>query len=147
MHSRKRGRSDSTKPQADKPPEWTPLSREDVEELVVKLSKEGIKPSRIGLILRDQYGVGDVKLVCGKKLTKILEEKGIQSKLPEDLHNLVEKAIKLRDHLGKHSKDRHNRRSLHLIESKIRRLGKYYRRSGRLTRDWRYDPEKASILV
>jgi small subunit ribosomal protein S15 len=99
------------------------------------------------LILRDQYGILDVRLVCGRKLTKILEENGLGMELPEDLYNLIVKAVNLREHLEKHKKDKHNTRGLYLVESKIKRLGKYYKKSGRLPKDWRYDPEKAKILV
>jgi len=147
MHSRKGGESGSTKPEHKKKPDWVSLEKKEVEDIITRLAKEGKKPSEIGLILRDQYGVPDVKLVCDKKLTKVLEEKDLGLDVPEDLHNLIEKAVNLREHLDRHPKDKHNKRALQLIESKIRRLGKYYRREGELEGDWRYDPEKAKILV
>lgn len=147
MHARTRGASGSTKPEHKKTPEWVSLGKDDVEELIVKLSREGNRPSKIGLILRDQYGVPDVKLVCGKKVTKILEDNDMAMKIPEDIYNLISRAVSLREHLEKHSKDKHNTRGLRLIESKIRRLGKYHVKAGNLPKGWRYDPEKAKILM
>ena len=57
-------------------PEWTEYSNEEIEELVLKLRKEGKSTSVIGVILRDQYGIPDVKTVTGDKITAILEKHG-----------------------------------------------------------------------
>ncbi|WP_297476078.1 30S ribosomal protein S15, partial [Thermococcus sp.] len=81
------------------------------------------------------------------KITKILEENGLAPDIPEDLMALIRKAVKLRKHLEMHPKDKHSRRGLQLTESKIRRLVKYYRRTGKLPAKWRYDPEQAKLLV
>jgi small subunit ribosomal protein S15 len=99
------------------------------------------------LILRDIYGVPDVKAVTGKKLSKILAENKLASEIPEDLQNLIKKAVNLRKHLEKNKRDKHNTRGLQLIESKIRRLSKHYKASGKLPGDWRYEPEKAKLLI
>jgi small subunit ribosomal protein S15 len=147
MHARKRGKSRSKKPNRVKTPEWVAYTSDEVKEIIVKLAREGNPPSRIGLILRDQYGIPDVKLITNRKITRILQENKLSHELPEDLRNLIKKALKMREHIGKHTKDRHNKRGLHLIESKIRRLSKYYRKNGRLPDDWRYDPEAARLLV
>jgi len=80
-------------------------------------------------------------------LKEILEEEGITIKYPEDLLNLMKKAVNLRKHLEEHRKDLHNRRGLTLIESKIRRLVKYYKRVGKLPKDWKYDPKAAELIV
>jgi small subunit ribosomal protein S15 len=147
MHSRKGGKSKSVKPDREGVPEWVSYSKQEVEELILKLSKEGNNPSRIGLLLRDQYGIPDVRPIMGMKLTHVLENNNMGLKLPEDLQSIINKSVALRSHLEKHKKDTHNRRSMNLMESKIRRLGKYYIRSGKLPKDWRYDPEQARLLV
>jgi small subunit ribosomal protein S15 len=147
MHSRKGGKSKSVKPDREGVPEWVPYSKQEVEEIILKLFKEGNNPSRIGLLLRDQYGVPDVRPIMGMKLTHVLEKNNVGLKLPEDLQNIINKSVALRSHLDKHKKDTHNRRSMNLMESKIRRLSKYYIRSGKLPKDWRYDPEQARLLV
>ncbi|HIE33746.1 MAG TPA: 30S ribosomal protein S15, partial [Candidatus Altiarchaeales archaeon] len=64
-----------------------------------------------------------------------------------DLENLIRKAVNLRKHLEQNKKDLHNRRALQLIESKIRRLTKYYKGAGKLPENWMYEPEKAKLMV
>lgn len=123
-----------------------PTARE-TEELVVKLAKEGVPPSKIGLILRDQYAVPSVRDVTGKTIKQILKEHGVLPKLPEDLANVIRKAVRLYDHLSKHKKDFKSKRTLEIIESRINRLVRYYKRRGELPPDWRYDRERASLLV
>jgi small subunit ribosomal protein S15 len=101
----------------------------------------------IGTVLRDQHGIADVSLTTGKKLQVILREHELAPDVPEDLRNLITKAVLLRKHLEEHPKDKHSMRGLKLTESKIRRLGKYYKRNGILEPKWIYDPEKARLLV
>lgn len=120
---------------------------EEVEKLVVKLAKEGNPPSKIGLILRDQYAVPNVREVTGKTVKQILREHGLMPRLPEDLANVIRKAVKLYNHLSKHKKDYKTKRALEIVESRINRLVRYYKRKGELPPEWRYDREKASLLV
>ncbi|MCD6522932.1 MAG: 30S ribosomal protein S15 [Candidatus Diapherotrites archaeon] len=147
MHARKKGKSGSKRPPTKIAPEWVDMSAKQVEELVVKLAKEGKSMSIIGVILRDQYGIPSIKAVCGKSVKDILKENNLLPELPEDLRNLMEKAVKLRKHLEKNKKDLHNRRGLMLIESKIKRLQKYYKRKKVLPQNWYYNPEEAALLV
>ncbi|MCD6156916.1 MAG: 30S ribosomal protein S15 [Euryarchaeota archaeon] len=128
-------------------PSWIKYSPEDVEKLVVDLRKKGYSTAMIGTILRDQYGIPSVKAITGKKITKILEEHGLAPEIPEDLMNLMRKAVKLRKHLAKHKKDIHNARALMLIESRIHRLVDYYKSVGKLPKTWEYSPELAERLV
>ena len=146
MHSKKRGKSRSKRPLRTSPPTWSEYSREEVVDLVLKYRKDEYSPSMIGIVLRDQHGIPSVKLATGKKITTILEENKAAPKLPEDLTNLMKQAVNLRKHLEENPKDLHSRRGLHLCESKIRRLVKYYR-GRKLPQDWRYDPERAELLV
>jgi small subunit ribosomal protein S15 len=118
-----------------------------IEKVIIDLKKEGYSSSRIGLVLRDRYGVPDAKLVLGKRIEQVLEENGLRSEIPEDLRNLIVKALGLRKHLAENKNDLHNKRQLQLTESKVRRLVKYYVSSGRLPADWSYKPETAEILL
>jgi small subunit ribosomal protein S15 len=147
MHTRRKGKSKSKKPDRQGTPEWVTYSKPEVEELIVKLSKDGHTPSKIGLMLRDLYGIPDIRPIMGMKVTQVLEKNSIQPKLPEDLQNIINSAVSLMTHLEKHTKDNHNKRGLFLMESKIRRLSKYYIRSGKLPKDWRYSSEKAKLLA
>ncbi|NYB52006.1 MAG: 30S ribosomal protein S15 [Methanobacteriaceae archaeon] len=128
-------------------PEWVEYSTEEIEEIILKLRKEGKSTSVIGVILRDQYGIPDVKSVTGMKITQILEKHGQIEEYPEDLMNLIRKAVNIRDHLKENPKDLHTKRGLQLVESRIRRLVKYYTREGVLPEGWRYEPKKAALLV
>ncbi len=147
MHSRKKGKSGSTKPVKKTKPVWIPYSEKEVELLVIKYAKEGLPPSQIGIKLRDSHGIPDVKTITGKKITKILEEKGLLPEIPEDLLSLIRKALLIRKHLEEHKKDMPAKRGLQLTESKIHRLVKYYKRKGKLPQNWKYDPEKVKIYV
>jgi len=147
MHARRRGKSGSKHPWRSSKPEWVVYDQKEIEDLVTKLAKEGNPPSKIGLILRDQYGIPSVKDITGKKINYFLEKNKLKSEIPEDLQNLIRKAVNLRKHLEQNKKDLHNRRALQLIESKIRRLTKYYKGTGELPENWMYEPEKARLMV
>lgn len=147
MHSRKRGSSRSRPPMVSKAPEWSDISKEELEKTVMKLHDTGISPSRIGLILRDQYGVPNAKLVMGKSITGFLKENNALADIPEDLTNLMRKALRVRKHIRANKRDVHNKRALQLTENKIRRLVKYYHDSGHLAPGWAYSPETAEILI
>lgn len=123
------------------------LSASEVEELVVKLAKDGVPPSKIGLILRDQHAVPSVKGATGKSVKQILDARGIKAELPEDLMRVILRAVRLYDHLGRNPRDLGTKRSLEIVEARISKLAKYYRHKGVLPADWRYDRERAALLV
>jgi len=143
----KKGRSSSTRPPHPTAPMWIQYTPEEVEQLVVELARRGFTPSQIGIILRDQYGIPLVKAVTGKSITQILDERGIKYEVPEDLLYLIKRALRIRKHLEEHPKDAASRRGLQLVESKIHRLVKYYKRAGRLPGDFVYNPEALSHLA
>ena len=145
MHSRKKGRASSKKPMAVA--KWIEYNDKEVERLILKLRKDGLNAAAIGRTLRDQYGIASVKIITKKTIAQILEENNIASNIPEDLYNLLKKAVKLRDHLTKYRKDYTSKHGLELLESKIRRLVKYYVREGKLPKDFVYEPERAKLLV
>jgi small subunit ribosomal protein S15 len=147
MHSRKKGKSGSKRPSMRTTPKWVKYKKDEVEKLILKLANEGNSTAKIGLILRDQFGIPSVKTITGKTISDIMKENKIHPKYPEDMFNLLKQAINLRNHLEKNKKDYTSKRGLELLESKIRRLGKYYVKTGVLPEDWRYNPEQAKLLV
>lgn len=147
MHSRKRGKSRSRRPSVKVAPDWVEYPAHEVEELVVKLHKEGLTPTSIGLRLRDIYSIPSVKNICNKSIARILKDKEQEIGYPDDLLNLIKRAVRMGKHLEKNRPDKHNRTKLIHVESKIKRLSRYYRRTGRMPSDWVYDPEKAKLLV
>ncbi len=146
IHARHRGRSGSSPQTREKSPKWAPKPK-DVEKKVVKLASEGLSTSQIGITLRDMHGVPSVKLATGKSILGILGENEASPSLPEDLTNLMRKAVRLGEHLKLNSKDIHNTRALHLTEAKILRLVKYYRSNKVIPDDWKYSLANAKLLV
>lgn len=147
IHARRKGKAGSKRPSTRTIPRWVRYKKNEIERLVVKLAKEDNSTSRIGLILRDQFGIPSVKIVTGKTISEIMKENETYPKFPEDIFNLLKQAVKLRGHLEKNKKDYTSKRGLELLESKIRRLGKYYVRKKVLPEDWKYSPQKAKLLV
>jgi len=147
MHSRKKGKSKSTKPVKKSVPSWSRYKGKEVELLIVKYAKEGKTASQIGLYLRDAYGIPDIKTVTNKKITQILEEKKLLKDIPEDLMALITRSVMIRKHLEENHKDMTAKRGLRLTESKINRLVKYYKKAGRMDIDWKFDPERVKLYV
>ncbi|RQG98182.1 30S ribosomal protein S15 [Natrarchaeobius oligotrophus] len=150
MHTRRRGSSGSDKPAADEPPEWSDVDPEQIEQRVVELAEQGHDPSQIGIKLRDEGVTGtpvpDVKLATGKKISEILEENDAASEIPEDLRNLMERAVRLREHVQANPQDYQNKRSLQNTESKVRRLVNYYQ-GDELEPDFTYSYDVAKEIL
>ena len=114
---------------------------------IFKLAKKGLTPSQIGVILRDSHGVAQVRFVTGNKILRILKSKGLAPDLPEDIYYLIKKAVSIRKHLERNRKDRDSKFRLILVESRIRRLARYYKIKGVLPPTWKYESSTASALV
>ncbi|SNZ13391.1 SSU ribosomal protein S15P [Natronoarchaeum philippinense] len=150
MHTGRRGSSGSDNPTADEPPEWSDVDDDAVEERVVELAEQGHDPSQIGQKLRDEGVKGtpvpDVKLATGKKVTEILDDNDAGNDLPEDLRNLLARAVRLNEHVDENPQDHQNKRALQNTESKVRRLVDYYRGDA-LDEDFKYTYERAKELL
>ena len=146
MPKKEKGISHQIRPVTKRPPAWCRYTVEEVEALIMKLSKEGHPPSKIGTIIRDQYGVPLVKPITGKSVTQVLKERGVVSTFPEDLENLLRKAMRLHVHYDKNKADLHNKRSLQIVEAKIYKLSRYYKREGVLAADWKYSPKAIALF-
>ncbi|MBM3291655.1 30S ribosomal protein S15 [Candidatus Bathyarchaeota archaeon] len=140
-----RGRSLSSRPVSKRPPTWVQYQPDEVKALIINLAREGRRPSEIGNILRDEHGVPLVKPIVGYGLFKVLSEAGIAPTIPEDLYNLMVRATRQRRHMERNPKDYGNKRGMQVTESMIYRVTKYYKRIGRLPRDWNYRNEIVTI--
>jgi small subunit ribosomal protein S15 len=138
IHAHTHGKSHSTRPTSRDAPSWIKYKPSEVSSLVVQLSREGLTSSEIGIRLRDEYAIPLVKPILGKTITKVFDENNIKRDMPEDLNQLVQKAVGLQKHLRVHNSDHRNVRSLELIEAKIHRLSRYYKRIGKIPNDWKY---------
>jgi len=72
VYSGKKGEHGSKKPPVKIVPKWVKLKKSEVEDLIIKFAKERYASAVIGTILRDQYGIPDVKVFTGKTITKIM---------------------------------------------------------------------------
>lgn len=147
MHTGRHGRSASQRPAERTNPEWVRYTAGEVENIIHKLAREGHTASHIGLVLRDQYGIPDVKALTGSKILQILEAKRAAPDVPEDLMNLIKKSVKIKTHIEENGQDRVSKRALQLTEAKVRRLVKYYKANEKLAADWTYDPAKIKLLI
>lgn len=147
MYSRKKGKSKSTKPLKKTKPTWIRYGQKEVELLIVKLAKAEKTTSEIGIILRDSYGIPDVRTIIGKKITEVLKENNLLPELPDDFVALIKKEITIMKHMDTNKKDMTGKRGLQLTGSKINRLTKYYKKIGRIPSDWKYDRKKAKLFI
>jgi len=147
IHAKRKGQHGSTRPFISKNPEWVPLEADEITEIVVKLHGEGYSKAAIGARLRDLYAVPNVRLATGKSVAQILAGKGLTRELPEDLSSLMRRAVDLQGHVKTNPKDLSNKRGLQLIESRIRRLSRYYKNEGVLPSEWDYSRTLAELQV
>ena len=147
MHSKGKGTSGSSKPNNDTAPSWSESDKGTVEELILKYANDGHSSAKIGSLLRDIHAVPDVRLVMGERISQTLSRNNLDSTYPEDMMNLMRKALSLIDHLSSNKKDLHNRRQLELCESRVRRLAKYYVRTGRISSTWTYKRDQLRLMV
>lgn len=138
LHSHRHGQSHSIRPVSPCSPKWIKQTPAEIEELILKYTKDGMTTSEIGIKLRDQYAIPLTRSVIKKSITAVLEQKGIKPEMPEDLNNIVQKALGLQKHLKTHTSDRRNVRSLELLEAKVHRLSSYYKKMGRIPETWKY---------
>ncbi len=88
-----------------------------------------------------------MKSVTGNKILRLLKRNGLAPSLPEDLYHLIKKAVNVRKHLDQNRNDKDSKFRLILIESRIHRLARYYKRTRQLPPNWRYESATASALV
>jgi len=147
IHSGNKGRAGSHRPYPLTKPAWVTVSQEELVSQAVQLSKTGLSSAQVGLALRDSYGVPSARAVTGKRLGTLLHESGVTPEIPDDLQALLKRVVHLQRHLETHPKDLSNLRGLSLMESRIRRLARYYRQRKRIPETWRYTAAAAALQV
>jgi len=83
-------------------PSWVKMKPAELEKLVVELARKGEGPAKIGLILRDKYGVPKAR-VFGKKIGQILRENKINYKSDSEIVN--DRVENLKRHIIKNKRD------------------------------------------
>ncbi len=145
LHTRRQGKSKSRKALGSDANAG--VDKEAVEQAIIAYAKQETKPALIGERLKKDMQAKDLKQILGKRLTAYLEEKGVRSDIPYDLLDLMAKAVSMRKHLTSNNGDIHNKTRLQRVESKIWRLSKYYKSTGKLPVDWKYDPAQAELRI
>nr|GMD16066.1 40S ribosomal protein S13-like [Ipomoea batatas] len=90
------------------------------------------------LLRRVFAGNREVKSVTGSKILCILKAwYWLASEIPEDLYHLIKKVLAIRKHLERNRKDKDSKFRLILVESRIHRLARYYKKTKRLPPIWK----------
>ncbi|XLS51407.1 hypothetical protein HN51_012084, partial [Arachis hypogaea] len=67
----------------------------------------------------------------------ILKAHGLAAEIPEDLYHLIKKVVSIRKHLERNRKDKDSKFMLILVESRIHRLARYYKKTKKLPPVWK----------
>ncbi len=102
-------------------PIWLKHTEEDVKSFVLKLSDKGLTAEKIGLVLRDNYGIPKVSLY-GLKIKDILKERFEE---PSTI-NLEKKFKKIVDHYQKNKQDKKAERSMIITGAKLKKRKDYH---------------------
>ena len=103
-------------------PTWVKMKEPELKKLIAELAEKNA-PSKIGMILRDQYGIPTTK-VFGKKLKAYMQELGIERN--EDLENAERKVEKMKEHLKTNITDRKAKHKLQHAQSRLNITRKYF---------------------
>lgn len=108
-----------------KKPAWLKFSDKEIEAIILKLAKQGFTSEKIGLILRDQYGIPKAKLF-GNRIGKVLKEHNLYT--DTDMKNLEKKKQTIEKHLEKNKQDKRAKRALTITTARISKHKKYKKR-------------------
>lgn len=113
----------NTKKQLKKPV-WLKYTEQEVKEIILKLAEKdaNLTAEKIGLILRDSYGIPKTK-IYGFKIGQVLKEAGKYQS--PDLKNIETKVAKLNKHLIKNHGDKKTGRSLIITKAKLKIAKEY----------------------
>ena len=92
MHSRKRGRSRSHHPVGRPVARWIDYDADEIKMLVTKFLTSEKSQAETGIILRDTYGIPDVRSY-GIRIAKVARSLPDRPPVPEDLYNLMKKVV------------------------------------------------------
>ena len=145
LHTHNHGKSHSIRPIELKKPDWIKMEPKEIEELIIKYAKDGMTSSQIGIKLRDQHAIPLVKPIINKRISEVLTENKLTPDIPEDLNNILMKAVNLQKHLKDNKSDSRNVRALELVEAKVHRLSTHYKKTGDIDQKWKYKSVVAQL--
>lgn len=103
-------------------PVWLKYSAEEVKAIILKLANKGMTAEKIGLTLRDQYGIPKTKLF-GFKIKEVLKEKDKYD--DPNVKNLKTSLNKIEQHYKKHKGDKKAERSIIIIKAQLKKREEY----------------------
>lgn len=106
-----------------KKPTWLKYTKAEVEAIILKLAGKGLTAEKIGLTLRDQYGIPSVKLY-NIKIKQVLADKFVE---PTNT-NLENKLNKIIEHFKKNKQDKKTGRALMITKAKLKKRNEYQER-------------------
>jgi small subunit ribosomal protein S15 len=106
-------------------PVWLKYTKDEVEAIILKLADKGLTSEKIGLTLKDQYGIPRVK-IYDLKIKEVLNKKG---KFEEPTNkNLKAKLEKVIEHYKKNKQDKKSERSLIITKAKLKKRQDYLKK-------------------
>lgn len=103
-------------------PVWLKYTAEEVQGIILKLGNKGMTAEKIGLALRDQYGIPKVKLY-GIKIKQVLDEK--EKYKDPNVHNLKKNLDRIIGHYKKNKGDKKAEHSLIITKAKLKKREDY----------------------
>jgi ribosomal protein S15P/S13E len=107
-----------------KKPVWLKYTEDEVKEIILKIAEKSpeLTAEKIGLMLRDNYGIPTTK-IYSFKIGEVLKKAG-KYKSP-DIENLSNKVKNLQSHIQTHLHDQKTKRSLIITKAKLKKREDY----------------------
>lgn len=100
-------------------PVWLKYTEEEVKAIILKLSNKGMTSEKIGLTLRDQYGIPKTR-IYGFKIKEVLNK--YQDPNIQNLKNNLKRIV---EHYKKNKGDKKAERSLIITRAKLKKREEY----------------------
>jgi small subunit ribosomal protein S15 len=107
-----------------KKPTWLKYTKSEVEAIILKLANKNLTAEKIGLTLRDQYGIPSVKLynITIKDIMKDRFKEPTILNLETKLQNII-------NHFKKNNQDKKTGRALIITKAKLKKRTIQYRKT------------------
>lgn len=102
-------------------PDWLKIKPAELDKIIIDLHNNGNSPAKIGLVLRDKYGIPKAKLL-GKKISKMIKSHNLVPMSEKSI--FLKKIESLKMHITKNKHDHTSKRSLSKTLWKVKKLEK-----------------------
>ena len=105
-------------------PVWLKYTEEEVREIILNLIKKQpeLTTEKIGLILKDTYGIPKTK-IYGIKIGQVLKQENLYKN--PDLLNLEKKESSIQEHIKRNNQDKRSKRALGITKAKLKKTREY----------------------